>query len=99
MTRDQAKALVLNEINRPDPARPEGLDLVVIDDETIERDFGWVFFYESRRFLEAGRLEDKLAGNAPYIVDRRSGVLHITGTAHPIEYYISHYERHGTPHI
>ncbi len=34
-----------------------------------------------------------LAGNAPYIVNKHSGQLQVTGTAHDIEYYIDEYEQ------
>lgn len=59
---------------------------------TREADFGWVFFYQSRLHLETGALRHALAGNAPLIVDRDSGDIVTTGTAHPIEYYIAEYE-------
>jgi hypothetical protein len=35
-----------------------------------------------------------LAGNAPFIVNRHTGVLQATGTALPIEQYIAQYEAH-----
>jgi hypothetical protein len=67
-------------------------ELVILDDETIEREFGWVFFYTSRRFLETGNALYMLFGNAPIIVDRRDGSLHVTGTARSVEEYIRDFE-------
>jgi immunity protein 35 of polymorphic toxin system len=58
--------------------------LELIDQQTIETEFGWVFFYTSRRFKETEDFSDALAGNAPVIVDRAIGSLHVTGTARPI---------------
>lgn len=73
--------------------RPEGFTPVILDEETIERSFGWVFFYQSREHLETGDLSSMLAGNAPLIVDREDGSVHVTGTAEPVELYLARYER------
>jgi immunity protein 35 of polymorphic toxin system len=73
---------------------PHGVvELRRLDGHTIESDFGWVFFWQSQRFLETGNFSEQLAGNAPLIVDRRDGALHGTGTAHPTEHYIRQYLR------
>jgi len=72
---------------------PDGDVCVVVDDATIEEPWGWVFFYQSRRFLETGDNSSRLAGNAPIIVNARTGVATVTGTAYPVEHYIAEYER------
>jgi hypothetical protein len=73
---------------------PDGVvEFCLLDEHTIECDFGWVFFWQSQRFLKSGDFSNQLAGNAPLMVDRRDGALHVTGTAHPIEYYIQQYLR------
>jgi hypothetical protein len=64
-----------------------------LEEETLEMDFGWVFFYTSRLFRDTGDFKYALAGNAPMIVDRKDGSLHPTGTAHPVEYYIEKFRR------
>lgn len=66
--------------------------VVIIDSATIERAFGWVFFYQSREHAESGNPIHCLAGNAPLIVDRLSGNVVTTGTVHPIEHYLAEYE-------
>jgi Immunity protein 35 len=45
------------------------------------RPYGWVFFWESKRFLETNKTRDRLAGNAPILVDRIDGEVRVTGTA------------------
>jgi hypothetical protein len=72
--------------------RPDGVTPVILDDKTIERDFGWVFFYQSREHIETGDFGSILLGNAPVIVDRDDGSLHVTGTAQPIESYLAKYK-------
>jgi hypothetical protein len=71
----------------------EGWTPVIVDAQTIETEFGWIFFYQSEEFLNTGESERQLAGNAPLIVDRRDGSLHVTGTAKPLKEYIREYKR------
>jgi hypothetical protein len=47
-----------------------GVDLTLMKDATIEIDFGWVFFYDSKAYLKSERYRDRLAGNGPIIVDK-----------------------------
>ena len=57
----------------------------------MEQPFGWVFFYNTQKFIETEEMKYMLAGNAPLIVDRINGDVHETGTAEPIEFYIDEY--------
>ena|ERR1043165_2841553 len=66
---------------------------VVHDELTKEYSFGWIFCYQSQRCLQTGEFKYQIAGNAPLIVDRADGSVHVTGTARPLEHYISEYER------
>jgi hypothetical protein len=68
-----------------------GFTPTIPDGETLERDFGWVFFYESQEYLDTGEFGRTLAGNSPIIVDRRDGSVHKTGTARSIDYYLEEY--------
>ena len=61
-------------------------ELVVLTPATIERSFGWVFFFQSKDPSE------QVAGNAPLIVNRATGAVVETGTSEPIEYYLARYE-------
>ena len=71
------------------------LTYVLLDDETITKPFGWVFFYSSKEFLETRDYSYMLVVNAPIIIDKYSGELTETGTAYSIEYYIEKYiEKH-----
>ena len=70
-----------------------GIEVQLLDEHTTEGDFGWVFFYESKKYMASGSIGDRLAGNAPIIVDRSDGSLHETGTAYPIEHYIDAFLR------
>ena len=72
---------------------------VILDEYTIELESVFVFFYESSVYLKSGDINDRLAGNAPILIDRETGALHTTGTAHPIEFYIENYEKTGSVHL
>ena len=74
------------------PYADQTVELAIIDNETIEKEYGWVFFYQTKDYLETGNIVDALVGNAPYIVNRFTGELIETGTANPIEDYIAEYE-------
>jgi hypothetical protein len=66
--------------------------LRLLAESTIERGFGWVFFYD----VDPEKSNEALAGNGPLIVDRGTGELHLCGTAYPAESYIEAYERTGS---
>ena len=70
-----------------------GLELVIKDNETIEKSFGWVFFYDSKDFVETKDPKFIIAGNAPIIIDRKSGAIYETGTARSVDFYIEQFER------
>jgi hypothetical protein len=74
--------------------REAGIDLVLLDSNTIEKSFGWVFFYDSKRHVESGNFRDALAGNAPFVVTKADGRVHETGTARPLDEYLRRFERY-----
>jgi hypothetical protein len=91
MSHDEAAALARSLIEQMEASDPQDR-LVLVDASTIERPFGWVFFYDSARHMKTGDDRHRVFGNAPIIVDKRNGSAHFTGTCFPIEYYIKAYE-------
>jgi Immunity protein 35 len=97
VTHEQARALVAATVCvRPEWLPPED-EIILLDESTIERPWGWVFFHTSRKWAETQDIRYALAGNAPLMVERTTGRLLQTGTAMPIEHYIERYERTGNP--
>ena len=92
ITKKEAQQLVYERINEPDEYWPDRPELVILDDGTITKEYGWVFFYQSKKYLETNDYRDCLAGNSPYIVNKYSGELVQTGTARPIDHYLRQYE-------
>lgn len=98
ITKEQARQLVAASVcGRPDWL-PEDDEIIILDEHTIERPWGWVFFHTSRKWHETGDISYALAGNSPLLVERLTGRLIGTGTAMSIEHYIENYERTGDPH-
>ena len=84
-----AQAMVEEAIAKLAPVDEEW---VILDQYTIEKSWGWVFFYNSREYVKTGDDTYQLIGNAPYIVNRETHELVATGTAEDIEVYIADYE-------
>ena len=78
-------------LRKDDPTYNQGKVTLVLT-ESREESFGWVFFYDSKEFLETDDFSKAIAGNAPVLIDKMTGELTETGTAHPIEYYIGQYK-------
>jgi hypothetical protein len=89
LTFDEARALVVDAITElAPPDDPYRLD----ESATIEKPWGWVFFYNSQRYLDTHDDNHHLLGNAPYIVNKTTGEILVTGTAEDIDFYIAEYE-------
>jgi hypothetical protein len=71
----------------------------IVREATIAKPYGWVFFYQSKEFLDQGNETAVLAGNAPILVDRHRDELRVTGTAKPLDYYLKDYEKSLPPAV
>lgn len=98
ITRDEALRIAHERINAWQGAIA-GDSLIILDAQTIEKDWGWVFFYTSRLWHETGDIGYAIAGNAPFIVERDSGRVLALGTAGSLKHYLDRYERYGDPHF
>ena len=66
---------------------------VVFEKHTIEKPYGWVFFYNSKEFVETGEFRYRLAGNGPVIVNKYSGSMDFFGASRAPSRFIEEYER------
>lgn len=71
------------------------VDVDAVVCETQERPWGWMFFYQSQRFLDSGDFLAALAGNVPVYVTRADGVLHrpVAGSGVPVEEHLRLFEQ------
>jgi hypothetical protein len=90
MNKDKASAIAAEYIGEGRQT-PEGITLVIIDKETQEREFGWVFFYDSKEYIETGDFLHAVAGNAPVVV-LRDGTVRTTGTSRSLGEYLEEIE-------
>lgn len=69
-----------------DEARRRVQAALASDDEPVaithehEMVEGWLFCFQSLRYLQSGEISDALAGNGPIFVDRHTGEQHALGT-------------------
>jgi hypothetical protein len=67
--------------------------LVLLMEHTMEFDLGWVFFYQTKEYVESRDITQMAEENPPIIINKNDGSLSITGTAYPIEKYIRDYTK------
>jgi hypothetical protein len=72
---DQAKHLAEKSVDAL--AEANGDEYAVMHHATIEISEGWIFFYNSRGFIETGNFRSRLAGNGPIFVDRTGNLRHL----------------------
>jgi len=65
----------------------------IIDAYTIERSYGWVFFYNSRAAIAGDPLMG-LGGNGPLVVLAESGIVHELPTSRPFNEALAAFEQH-----
>jgi hypothetical protein len=88
VTVEQAERLAANYLD--DLQGQIGMPLQVVKMLDISR--GWVFFYNSKAYVELGDIGSMLAGNAPFLINAEDGSLHVFGTVEPVETYLQEYE-------
>ena len=86
---ESAKRLATEEINRGYNGRFG--PLVILEEETIEKEYGWIFFYSTKKFAETRQFQYALAGSGPLVVER-SGVMRRFGSGKSPAEVIREYE-------
>lgn len=98
ISKEKAREIAAEELCGRPEWLPEDDELIIVDEVTIERPWGWVFFSTSRKWKETNDIRYAIAGNAPVIIEKTTGRLFQTGTAMAIENYIENFERSGNPY-
>ena len=92
LTKEAAALLVERYLKTVQPIMPDNPWVINIP-HTLEFDWGWVFFWDNKKFLETRDFDYEVGGNCPVIVNKFDGTLYSTGSARGIEYYIGLYLR------
>jgi Immunity protein 35 len=89
LTKTEALELVAEKLRQMStPDNP----FVVADEGTIEKPYGWVFFYNSKKYLETREISYALAGNGPVIVNKHDATVEFFGTFKSTLEFIAEYE-------
>jgi len=91
MTKQQAEEAVAAELRTK--CQIPNDSFVIIENLTIEKPFGWVFFYDSKKYLETGNVDDAIAGNGPVFVNKHDGSIEFCGSYKSVQEFISEHER------
>jgi hypothetical protein len=72
--------------------------LMLQEQFTREKPYGWIFFYNTRAYIETGNFLHALGGVAPFLVERDGGGIYSFGTSQPLDDAVAEYERtHSFP--
>jgi hypothetical protein len=91
LTHDGARLQVFLELRRMSGLQSGPEELIVLDEYTIQRPWGWVFFYTARGWKD-GDFQYAIGGNGPILVNRTDGCIRLCGTGMPAHEYIEQYE-------
>ena len=70
-----------------------GIEFVVLQHETLEKDYGWIFRYTTRRYLETKDPGTLVPGTGPLVIEKDSGATAFLSTSVCPEKAIEEYER------
>jgi hypothetical protein len=81
VSREEAKQILLAVLKDRGVGGVDGV--TILDSHTIEKPYGWAFFYNSKKFLDSGDILDSLVGGGPVVVLAQTGMVHELGSARP----------------
>jgi Immunity protein 35 len=67
-------------------------DSGLVEEDTLEKPYGWYFRAQSKRWLETRAFEDLLVGSGGFLVERETGHIIEFGSTRSIESHFEHYE-------
>ncbi|QPJ63224.1 MAG: hypothetical protein G3M70_15620 [Candidatus Nitronauta litoralis] len=69
------------------------MPVTILSEYTIEKNYGWLFFYNTKKYLETKIFRDGLAGNGPLLVEKSNGKVTALGSYTSPEEIIKDFER------
>ncbi len=67
------------------------------DEPVHTGDYGWVFSWQSKKYMRTSDIQDAFIGNPPILVDKNKCDALILGSGLPTEYYVENYLACGDP--
>ena len=90
ISRERALEIVEQYLDTENKSVPGGIALII--ESTLEKPYGWVFFYNSKRFLETKDPFESLAGNSPILIESKDGRMTLLGTSSPVTESLRNFE-------
>lgn len=75
------------------------IELTIAEERSIQKEYGMVFYFNSKKFVEDKIEKAKLIGCSPFLVENKTGKIIVFGTNRSIDYYIQEYEAGRWPDI
>ncbi len=97
--KETAKKMATEFINSSSTDEEINNDLIIVDKATIEKPYGWIFSYDSRKFLDTGDFTYSILGNGPIVVDKETMEVRELGGGPYVERFISEYEKNREVNI
>ncbi|MBC7921872.1 MAG: hypothetical protein H7Z75_12385 [Ferruginibacter sp.] len=89
LNKEEAREIALVTI--AESARKTGYDLIIMEKAIVEKEFAWVFPFNTREYIETGNIKKMTVGNGPVVVNRRTGAV-VVAPPMPIEHFLAQYE-------
>ena len=81
ISKDNAKHLadeyLIEAHHLDDPNNP----IIINDTLTLERPYGWIFFYNSQKYIMTKNPLYAIFGNCPIVIEKETGMMSFLGTA------------------
>jgi Immunity protein 35 len=90
ITFQKARQIAEAEINKYQTLDDDSL--IIIDDQTIEKDYAWIFPYTSKKYWETTDINYAIGGNGPIFISKLDGQISNYRTGLSIEEMIDEYE-------
>ena len=72
-------------------------ECALLQESTLEHGSCFVFYYQSKQYIQSGKFSDMYVGQGPVIVCKETGGVFETGSAFPTEHYVFAFEACGDP--
>lgn len=92
MTTNEARRLVELSINENRPSATDG-GLVVLDQFTEEKSYGWIFYANTQRYVETGDIDYCAIGAGPIAFLKADNSIHLLSSGVAPEEAIEDFER------
>ncbi|MDR2237386.1 MAG: YrhB domain-containing protein [Chryseobacterium sp.] len=68
------------------------IEIIIYPDGIMKKSYGNIYHYNSKEYILTGNFNKSLVGNAPFLVEKKTGRVVNFGTAAGLEDYIKSYE-------